>query len=161
MAQLRSAKSKFESHEDSLLSEAVRIFGTRDWWLVASAVPNRTARQCRERWCNYLNPRLISRPWTEPEDRLLLEKADEMGCRWNVIVSFFDGRSKNSLRNRYRSIKRHTGRARVSEVPRCEGSRSAKTETPEPVIDDPFAFLDRIDDEWNSGWCTDFGFFFP
>jgi hypothetical protein len=153
MSEARPPKSKFAGHEDTRLIEAVRVFGTRDWWLVASAVPNRTARQCRERWSNYLNPRLTSHAWTESEDRLLLAKVEEMGCRWNVILGFFDGRSKNSLRNRYRSVQRRTGHAPRREAP--------ETESPTPGTDDPFSFMDRLGDQWNLWWQGDCDPFLP
>jgi hypothetical protein len=159
MADSRPSKSKFESDEDTRLIEAVRIFGTTDWWLVASAVPNRTARQCRERWSNYLNPTLNSNAWTEAEDRLLFEKVEQLGCRWNVIVNFFDGRSKNSLRNRYRSAQRQTSRI---HAPQCANpiSPNPNPEPLAPVIEDPFAFLDRIEQEWNFSWHEDCDTFF-
>jgi hypothetical protein len=155
MTQSRLAKAKFETNEDSRLCEAVRLFGPRDWWRVASVVPNRTARQCRERWCNYLNPTLISHPWTEPEDRLLLEKVDAMGTRWNAIVSFFDGRSKNSLRNRYRSIQRHMGGDTRSEATKCDREMTTELQNSIPVMDDPFGMIDRIDEEWDAIWRAD------
>jgi hypothetical protein len=153
MSQSRPTKVKFEAHEDNRLSEAVRVLGTNDWWLVASAVPNRTARQCRERWCNYLNPKLISHAWTEAEDRLLFEKVDQMGCRWGAIINFFDGRSKNSLRNRYRScVQRRAARGPRREAPECQPHEPARAEIPPAVGDDPFAFMDRINDEWTFSW---------
>jgi hypothetical protein len=161
MAATRTPKSKFGAHEDACLSEAVRVFGTGDWWLIASAVPNRTSRQCRERWSNYLNPGLSSHGWTEAEDRLLLEKVNEMGCRWGVIVGFFDGRSKNSLRNRYRSVQRRSGRAPRADVSQSNSPLSTDSHAALPAMEDPFAFMDRIDEEWNISWHADCDPFFP
>jgi hypothetical protein len=87
--------------EDSLLFEAVRIFGVNEWHQVARLVPGRSARQCRERWNNYLNPNLYRGEWTPVDDDLLMQRYAEHGPRWVRLARFFPGRSKNSVRNRF------------------------------------------------------------
>ena len=63
-------------------------------------LPGRTARQCRDRWVNYLNPALSDKEWTKDEDDLLLDMYREFGTHWKDISLFFEGRSLNSIRNR-------------------------------------------------------------
>lgn len=94
-------KIKFSPDEDNLLIEAVKILGTNVWHDIALKVPGRNARQCRERWNNYLNPSLISAPWTPEEDLFLLQKRKDLGLNWQNISVFFPQRSKNSIKNRY------------------------------------------------------------
>ena len=100
-------KSKFTTEDDILLTRLVLTSSVVDWSLIASKMHNRNARQCRERWQNYLDPKLVQNEWTEYEDALIIQKQKELGPRWNAIARFFNGRSGNSVRNRYLMIMRH------------------------------------------------------
>jgi hypothetical protein len=56
----------------------------------------------------YLAPKNVRLPWTDEEDRLLVDKINEMGMRWAVIMRSFNGRSEVDLRNRWHShLKSH------------------------------------------------------
>ena len=100
------SKAKFRSEDDLRLQQLVTQYGDRNWRFISSLMGNRSPRQCRERWENYINPYLNKAPWTEEEDRLLEEKIKEYGQKWRTIVSYFHGRSKNSLKNRWFNIQK-------------------------------------------------------
>ena len=51
----------------------VQEHGTRHWGLIGSRLNGRTGKQCRERWHNQLDPNINKNPWTELEERNLLE----------------------------------------------------------------------------------------
>lgn len=95
-------KVKFTPEEDDLLTEIIERIGTNDWELVSKEMKKRTARQCRERWINYLSPELRNDPWTEEEDKLLDELYAELGSRWHKIAEYFPTRSGNCVRNRFK-----------------------------------------------------------
>lgn len=99
-------KVKFTPEEDAALTKIINEIGTHDWVAVAKQMKTRNPRQCRERWNNYLKPDLVSAPWTPEEDALLEEKYSQYGAGWNTIAKFFQGRSDNSLRNRYMKLYR-------------------------------------------------------
>jgi hypothetical protein len=103
-------RDKFGPEEDKLLTEAVQLHGESDWSLVATFLPGRNARQCRERWFNYVNPHLVKRSWTLEEDSLLVQKYNEFGPHWNVLCRLFDGRGRNDLKNRLSVIRRKQNR---------------------------------------------------
>jgi hypothetical protein len=71
---------------------------------VSSRLGTRCARQCRERYRNYLDPALRHDPWSEAEDRLLFEKFAELGPRWSMIEQFFKGRSEANIKNRWAQL---------------------------------------------------------
>jgi hypothetical protein len=71
---------------------------------VAAHLGTRSARQCRERFRNYLSPNLRNSQWTEEEDRLLAEKVIELGAKWAMIVAFFPSRSEINLKNRWTQL---------------------------------------------------------
>jgi len=62
----------------------------------------RNAKQCREHWNCFLNPALKKGPWKIEEDILLLTKIrSNNGRKWSEIVSYFEGRTENALKNRF------------------------------------------------------------
>ena len=101
-------KNKFTPEEDELLKEQVKEHGEKGWRKIAEHLPGRTARQCRERWVNYLTPKVSLAPWTAEEDLLLNSLVAEHGKQWSKISSFFPSRTDVQLKNRYNSVKRTT-----------------------------------------------------
>jgi hypothetical protein len=97
-------RQKFSVQEDELLRDLVAELGTNSWGEVAVRLGTRSARQCRERFKNYLSPNLRNGQWTEEEDKLLSEKFAEFGAKWSLIVSFFPSRSEVNLKNRWTQL---------------------------------------------------------
>lgn len=62
---------------------------------------DRTPKQIRERYLNYLRPHLSQERWTEEEDELLLELIQKYGHSWKAIEKHMSKRSQNQLKNRY------------------------------------------------------------
>ena len=48
-------------------------YGPRRWSLIASSLPGRIGKQCRERWYNQLDPSINTLPWTDSEDLILIQ----------------------------------------------------------------------------------------
>jgi hypothetical protein len=99
-------KVKFTPEEDVHLLDLVDKHETTDWISISALMGDQNPRQCRERYKNYLNPKLCNRPWTPEEDALLENKVKQFGTKWNSIGRFFTRRSDISLRNRWMMIKR-------------------------------------------------------
>jgi hypothetical protein len=94
-------RRKFTPEEDSQLRVLVDKIGTKTWDEIAQFLPDRTARQCRDRYQNYLVGSLVTRPWTPEEDALLIEKFHQMGPKWVAIGKLLSGRSGNNVKNRW------------------------------------------------------------
>jgi hypothetical protein len=77
------------------------------WDAIAAAIGGRSARQCRERYVNYLSPTIRHAPWSEAEDMLLVEKIAELGHTWAAIGRFFGGRTESDVKNRWYSHLKH------------------------------------------------------
>ena len=116
-------KTKFTPYEDMMLTNIVMTAGCKNWFEVADHMKTRNARQCRDRWNNYLNPYLRNDPWTEDEDKLLLEKYKIYGTKWRKISIYFHNRSDNSIRNRFQILERKMNRQACSSP-----SNSSSTE---------------------------------
>lgn len=102
----RGVRPKFTAAEDFKLSELVSRYGVHQWATIARKFRNKTTKQCRERWQNYVNPSLRLGEWDESEDLLLVEKYNEIGPKWTNLTQFFTGRSVNNVRNRWLKLNR-------------------------------------------------------
>jgi hypothetical protein len=100
------ARFPFSPEEDAQLRALVDSHGQTDWVAIAECMPGRSSRQCKERWMHYLSPDITQRNWTEEEDERLIQKVDEMGRRWQLLVPFFPGRTDVGLKNRYNVLQR-------------------------------------------------------
>jgi hypothetical protein len=103
--------AKFTASEDAHLRSLLRLYGPTNWALIAERISGKTARQCRERWMNYLAPELNTRPWTAAEDALLKEKYRLYGSRWVAIAKFFTNRTDGMVKNRFLMLQRKERKA--------------------------------------------------
>lgn len=94
-------RKKFSEKEDNLLKSIVKQYGAKNWKIISSLIPGRSAKQCRDRYSNYLAPFIDHSDWEEEEDQLLIEKYLMYGPKWTKITQFFPNRTANSIKNRY------------------------------------------------------------
>ncbi|OHT08408.1 Myb-like DNA-binding domain containing protein [Tritrichomonas foetus] len=105
--QMRHIKVRqaFSLAEDATLRCLVKQFGENNSWVtIAQYMPNRNARQCRDRWRGYLRPSLSIKAWSEDEDRILINKYSEFGARWTAIGKFLPNRSEVAIKTRYKIL---------------------------------------------------------
>lgn len=99
---LLPSRTKFCPEEDRRLRELVDQYGTNDWAKIALALGGRTARQCRERYKNFLQPSLVNGPWTPEEDELLIRLYHHYGPNWVAMHRIhFPTRSNNNIKNHW------------------------------------------------------------
>lgn len=100
----------FSIEEDDMLINLVKEYGDKSWRTISKHMPNRSTRQCRERYRNYLSPEIKNGPWTAEEDLLLEQKYLEYGPKWATIAHFFKTRSDVNIKNRWASNRHKTSR---------------------------------------------------
>lgn len=117
---------RFTPEEDEKLMKLITLLGTRDWEAIANEMRNRSPRQCRDRWYNYISPDISTTPWTEEDDEKLDKLYDKFGPKWKKIASFFKNRSANGVRNRFRLRQKKRTTESNSESPEVEISQPTK-----------------------------------
>jgi hypothetical protein len=75
---------KFHAAEDDSLRALVGRLGTDAWPSIASQMPGRNARQCRDRWNHYLKNR-AGHPWTPRQEALLVGAGSVIGEDWKQM----------------------------------------------------------------------------
>ena len=99
-------KKTFSREEDNLINFVVTAFGNRNWEMIATFVKGRTAKQCRDRYMNYLKPGLTNIEWTQSEDDLIIELYMKYGPKWAIISKYFANRNQISIKNRFKFLQK-------------------------------------------------------
>jgi hypothetical protein len=120
------------AEEDKKLVELVGRYGSSDWLAVAREMQTLNARQCRQRWNDYVNPNLQTCPWTTEEDDLLEKMFAELGPKWKALASFFPNRSKNSVKNQCIALNKRNAQVRAEIKPTSTASGPDLTAVGEP-----------------------------
>ena len=115
-------KGQWSTDEDQRLIELVRKYGVCRWSYIATALPGRVGKQCRERWNNHLAPDIKRGCWSAEEEDIFINAHLQLGNKWSDIAKTLEGRTENSVKNHWNATKRRkdgqmtTFRAYVLEV---------------------------------------------
>ncbi|VAH27770.1 unnamed protein product [Triticum turgidum subsp. durum] len=94
----------WSAQEDDVLRAQIAHHGTDNWTVIATQFKDKTARQCRRRWYNYLNTECKKGGWSREEDMLLCEAQKLLGNKWTEIAKVVSGRTDNAVKNRFSTL---------------------------------------------------------
>ncbi|OHS96390.1 Myb-like DNA-binding domain containing protein [Tritrichomonas foetus] len=130
-------KGSWTREEDETIIEFVKQYGTKNWTKLATLLPGRIGKQCRERWRNHLDPDVNRDPWTEEEDNILIEMHEKIGNQWVKIAEYLPGRSDNSIKNRWNSTLKKRLECLRTGTPRKRRGRPSHSNAPKSADDVP------------------------
>ena len=98
-------RDKWSFIEDLILGLTLnKIYKKKKWSKIAYHLLGRTDIQCRERWCNILDPSLEDVEWTNEEDIKLLNLYREHGNKWSLIAKYYGNRTDNTCWRRWKYL---------------------------------------------------------
>ena len=114
-------KGHWAYEEDQILEALVRQ-GCNNWGRIAEQIPGRTPKQCRERWRNHLDPSINKGPYHPDEDAIILEAQERLGNKWSQISQLLKGRTEDSVKIRWKSLKQNPTKAQSGGGSGASGS---------------------------------------
>ena len=89
--------------EDEILKAAVMKYGKNQWSRIASLLHRKSAKQCKCRWFEWLDPSIKKTEWSRQEDEKLLHLAKLMPTQWRTIAPIV-GRTAAQCLERYEAL---------------------------------------------------------
>ena len=76
----------WKNTEDEILKAAVMKYGKNQWARISSLLVRKSAKQCKARWYEWLDPSIKKTEWTREEDEKLLHLAKLMPTQWRTMA---------------------------------------------------------------------------
>jgi pre-mRNA-splicing factor CDC5/CEF1 len=70
----------WKNSEDEILKAAVMKYGLNQWSRISSLIVRKSARQCKARWYEWLDPTIKKTEWSREEEEKLLHLAKIFPC---------------------------------------------------------------------------------
>lgn len=93
----------WKNTEDEILKAAVMKYGKNQWARISSLLVRKSAKQCKARWYEWLDPSIKKTEWTREEDEKLLHLAKLMPTQWRTISPIV-GRTPAQCLERYEKL---------------------------------------------------------
>ena len=93
----------WKNTEDEILKAAVMKYGMNQWARIASLLVRKSAKQCKARWFEWLDPSIKKTAWTREEEEKLLHYAKIMPNQWRTIAPMI-GRTASQCLEHYEKL---------------------------------------------------------
>ncbi|GBG30888.1 Transcription factor MYB98 [Hondaea fermentalgiana] len=141
----KKRRRRWLNFEDELLRDSVQSYLDTQaphhesskikipWNKIAQLIPNRNAKQCRDRWQAMRGPH-SKREWSMEDDLCLLQLQKRFSNRWVRIAAAFPDRNDNMVKSRFRVLSKLkiTPEHLIAQIDRCNASKQAR----KAVVDD-------------------------
>lgn len=76
----------WKNTEDEILKAAVVKYGPNQWSRISSLIVRKSAKECKARWYEWLDPRIKKTEWSREEEEKLLYLAKIFPSQWRTIA---------------------------------------------------------------------------
>ncbi|KAL3111728.1 hypothetical protein niasHT_011015 [Heterodera trifolii] len=125
----------WKNTEDEILKAAIMKYGKNQWSRIASLLHRKSAKQCKARWYEWLDPRIKKTEWSREEDEKLLHLAKIMPTQWRTIAPIV-GRTAAQCLERYEHLLDEAQR-RAEGIDEADTMKEAKKLKPGDVDPTP------------------------
>ena len=129
----------WKNTEDEILKAAVMKYGLNQWSRISSLLVRKSAKQCKERWYEWLDPKIKKTEWTKIEEEMLLNLAKMFPCQWRTIAPFVGRTAYQCLEHYELLLDKAQGRESDANDPRklrpgeIDPNPEAKPARPDPI----------------------------
>ncbi|GFE55607.1 Myb family DNA-binding domain-containing protein [Babesia ovis] len=106
----------WKNSEDEVLKAAVMKYGLNNWSRVSSLLVRKSAKQCKARWYEWLNPYVKKTEWSREEEEKLLHLAKLFPTQWRTIGPMIGRTAHQCLEHYERLLDQAQGRDEDDEL---------------------------------------------
>ena len=137
----------WKNTEDEILKAAVMKYGQNQWARISSLLHKKSAKQCKARWDEWLNPNIKKTEWSKEEEEKLLHLAKLFPTQWRTIAPMI-GRTAVQCLEHYERIldnaQRKEGEEAASDIKKLRPGEIDPMPENKPARPDP---IDMDEDE--------------
>eukprot|EP00924_Labyrinthula_sp_SR-Ha-C_P010292 snap_masked-scaffold_23-processed-gene-2.30-mRNA-1 protein AED:0.51 eAED:0.52 QI:0/-1/0/1/-1/1/1/0/685 len=124
----------WKNTEDEILKSAVMKYGKNEWARISSLMPRKTAKQCKARWFEWLDPSIKKTEFTREEDEKLLHLSKIFPNQWTTISNSIQGRTSTQCIERYdQLLSEETSSSTEKQVSGRDIAPTAQKARPDPI----------------------------
>ncbi len=99
MVRFVSRSGVWRNSEDEILKTAVMKYGLQQWSRISSLLVRKSAKQCKARWFEWLDPTIKKSEWSREEEEKLLHLAKSLPNRWRSIAPMLNRTPEQCIRH--------------------------------------------------------------
>ena len=129
----------WKNAEDEILKAAVMKYGLNQWSRISSLLVRKSAKQCKERWYEWLDPNIKKTDWSKDEEEKLLLLSKMFPCQWKTIGPFVGRTAYQCMEHYEKLLDRAQGRESDVNDPRklrpgeVDPNPETKPARPDPI----------------------------
>jgi pre-mRNA-splicing factor CDC5/CEF1 len=105
----------WKNSEDEILKAAVMKYGLNQWSRISSLIARKSAKQCKARWYEWLDPSIKKTEWTREEEEKLLHLAKIFPSQWRTISPIVGRTPAQCVQHYERLLDQAQGRDEIDE----------------------------------------------
>ena len=105
----------WKNTEDEILKACVMKYGPNQWSRISSLIVRKSAKECKARWYEWLDPRIKKTEWTREEDEKLLYLAKIFPSQWRTIAPRIGRTPAQCIEHYERLLDQAQGKTEIDE----------------------------------------------